>query len=67
MVTATKDNLKQQCDELLFSLLGHEDLAERWWTTPNKGFEDRKPQELFEGDEAMKVFDYLNLHAYGGW
>lgn len=66
MVTATKDSVKSQCNMMLFGMLGSYELVDKWWESPNKAFEGRMPSELFEGDEAMKVFDYISNYCYGG-
>jgi hypothetical protein len=67
MVTATKDNIESRCNMMLFGLLGSHELVEKWWRSPNKAFEGRMPSELFEGDEAMMVFDYLTHHCNGDY
>lgn len=46
---------------LLFSLLGSHELLESWWTSPNKGFNDKCPKDV--SDEEVK--EYLERHCYG--
>ena len=38
--------LQKQCDALLLSLLGSNELAEEWWESPNKGFDGQKPIDV---------------------
>ena len=46
---------------LLFSLLGSHELLEGWWTSPNKGFNDKCPKDV--PDEEVK--EYLERYCYG--
>ena len=67
MMIRKKEELKNECDRLLGALLGHNhDLCTMWWTTQNQAFGYRTPQELFDGDGASEVFNYLMHHAYAG-
>lgn len=54
---------KQKLNAILMGLLGSEELVERWWTSPNKAFDDKPPCEA----DMSKVIDYLYAHGYGGW
>lgn len=51
----TEEKLKP----VLMALLGSEDLIERWWTSPNKAFDNKPPRDV----ELRKVADYLLWHA----
>ena len=55
--------LQKQCDALLLSLLGSNELAEEWWESPNKGFDGQKPIDV----DLIEVRKYLLGHAFGGW
>ena len=46
---------------LLFSLLGSHELLEGWWTSPNKGFNNKCPKDV--PDEEVK--EYLERYCYG--
>jgi hypothetical protein len=62
-----KEKLKEQCDILVGSLLGHNaDLCDMWWKTQNQAFNFKSPQEVFDGDGASEVYNYLMHHAFVG-
>ena len=62
-----KEELKNQCDVLLGALLGHDAvMCDLWWKTQNKAFNYKSPQELFDGDGASDVYNYLMHHAFAG-
>jgi hypothetical protein len=46
---------------LLFSLLGSHELLESWWTSPNKGFNNKCPKDV--SDEEVR--NYLERYCYG--
>lgn len=52
----TKDRL----NEILFSMLGSQELVERWWTTPNRAFDMQTP----EAADLLIVKDYVIWHAF---
>jgi hypothetical protein len=58
--------LKRRCDQLLVALLGGQELVERWWASPNLAFGNKTPAEVFETAPEI-VYNYLCVHAYGGW
>lgn len=45
---------------LLFSLLGSHELLESWWTSPNKGFNDKCPKDV--PDEEVR--NYLERFCF---
>lgn len=47
--------LAELCDEILYSLLGKDELVERWWTIPNKAFNMSTPSEV----NIYDVYKYL--------
>ena len=49
MITKFKLNI------MLYSLLGSIDLVSKWWDSPNKGFDGRKPNE----STLEEVYTYL--------
>lgn len=51
------------CDRLIEALVG-EEMAPRWWASPNKSFNNRTPAVVFEEDPRA-VYEYLMWHAYG--
>jgi len=62
-----KEELKNECDRLVGALLGHDHtLCDLWWKSQNKAFNYKSPQELFDGDRASEVYNYLMHHAFAG-
>lgn len=52
---------KDYCNRLLLALLGSPDLVDRWWTSPNKGFDNKQPCEVPLADVAS----YLEGYCFG--
>lgn len=52
---------KEKLNPILMGLLGSQELVDRWWTSPNKAFDNKPPCDV----ELAKVKDYLIWHAYG--
>lgn len=50
------------CNKVLMSLLGSEELVDRWWQSPNVAMAMRTPSELWSKDELSRefVFNYIN-------
>jgi len=44
-------------------MLGSKELVERWWHSPNKGFDMAHPADV----DPLKVQQYLISKAYGEW
>lgn len=44
-------NSKEKLDKFLLSLLGSEELVHKWWNSPNKAFDMKTPQEVFDRDK----------------
>lgn len=67
MMIRKKEDLKNECDRLLGALLGYDStLCDMWWKTQNKAFNYKTPQDMWDGDGASEVHDYLMHHAYAG-
>jgi hypothetical protein len=56
---------KETLNRLVVALVGDK-LAESWWKSPNKAFDNRPPDELMNEQEWTRVRNYLMDHAYGG-
>ena len=56
-------NYVAECDRLIEDLVGKENMN-KWWTSPNKSFDNRTPAEMFSEDPRA-VYEYLMWHAYG--
>ena len=39
---------KNKLNSILFSLLGSDELVERWWESPNKAFDMMTPDEMLD-------------------
>ena len=62
-----KEELKNECDRLVGALLGHDPtLCDLWWKSQNKAFNYKSPQEVFDGDGAYDVYNYLMHNAFVG-
>ena len=53
-------------NELLLAMLGSEELAERWWSSPNKAFGGEIPDDVFHTDRRGEVIAYILRHS-GYW
>lgn len=54
----TKLWAREQCDQILTALVGPA-LVERWWLSPNKQFNFLLPEQLWETEDWIKVYNYL--------
>lgn len=52
---------RKRCEVLVIALLGKK-LAEKWWESPNKAFDQRTPEEQWQLDPES-VYDYLMFYA----
>ena len=62
-MTRAPSNTEKLLHEILVSLTGSEELAYRWWVSPNKHWNGECPKDV----PLEEVRDYLMLHAFGGW
>lgn len=60
-----KELMRKRCDAVLLALVGSTELAERWWVSHNKAF-DQTPEKQFD-ENPDKVYNYLMRHAHGEW
>jgi len=53
----------------LFAMLGDTSLVEKWWTGPNKHWNDETPLSVYDrGIEGQReVMEYVLQCSYGGW
>lgn len=58
-----QSKLKLENDTLLFAMLGSRELVEKWWHSPNKGFDNAHPADV----DPKRVQEYLISKAYGEW
>lgn len=60
----TSEQLKNICNDLVIGLAGA-DNAELWWSSPNKAFNGRTPNEQWEKG-SDQVINYLMHHSFVG-
>ena len=46
---------KHKINIILLSLLGRQELVDKWWCSPNKRWEMKTPEEVFELDPRSVV------------
>lgn len=56
--------MRARCETLVIAMVGQE-LADKWWNSPNKAFDMRTPTDMWVED-FRKVHNYLMHHAYAG-
>jgi hypothetical protein len=57
----SEHNAKQRCQWLITAMVG-KDLADVWWSTPNRAFDMRTPAGIWLED-YLKVYKYLMARA----
>jgi hypothetical protein len=62
--SSTREQLRRTCSVIIEALVG-EEFSERWWSSPNRAFDNRTPNEQWALAPEV-VFDYLTTHAFGG-
>ena len=53
-------------DRILYSLLGSQELVQKWWASSNKAFDEMTPIEMWDRDEA-RVKNYLLAQLSGDY
>lgn len=62
MATMTREEL----DRHLFALVGSDQLVRQWWTTPNRNWRGREPQEIWIHNPD-EVVTYVMRFCYGDY
>lgn len=57
---------RNKCEALLTAMLGREDLATLWWSSPNKFFKYETPEKIYS-ESPDRVLQYLYSRAEGEW
>ncbi len=52
-------NLKQALSEALLALLGSDTLVMKWWDSPNKAFDGRRPDEVPLEEVRKYILSFL--------
>ena len=60
------DTLRAKLDQVLKAMLGPDELVQRWWTVPNRAFNDRTPLDVFDSNPDA-VVSYVLGHASGDY
>lgn len=53
-------------NRILHALLGSNELVQKWWSSPNKAFDDITPIEMWNRDKD-RVKDYLLAQLNGDY
>lgn len=53
-------------NRILHALLGSNELVQKWWSSPNKAFDDVTPNEMWNRDKD-RVKDYLLAQLNGDY
>lgn len=64
-IAADPARMRARCDALVVAMLGKE-LADKWWTGPNKAFGDDTPEQMYSVAPSA-VYAYLMKCAEGEW
>lgn len=59
------DIMRKRSEALAIAMLGNE-LAEKWWSNPNRKFNGITPNQQWENDPDS-VYSYLMSSAEGEW
>ena len=51
-------------NRILYSLLGSDELVQKWWISPNKAFDEMTPYEMLDRDKD-RVKNYLLAQLSG--
>jgi hypothetical protein len=51
-------------DRILHALLGSDELVQKWWSSPNRAFDDISPIEMWDRDKD-RVKNYLLAQLSG--
>ena len=53
-------------NRILHALLGSNELVQKWWSSPNKAFDDMTPNEMWDRDKD-RVKNYLLAQLNGDY
>ena len=58
--------MRSVINKYLFAMLGSTELVSRWWSSPNKAFQSKTPEEMYTTDPD-KVLSYVLGASDGQW
>jgi len=64
-LSISPENMRARCEVLVIAMVGRE-LAEKWWTGPNKAFDGHTPEQIYSVAPSA-VYTYLMKSAEGEW
>ena len=56
----------EKYDRILYALLGSNELVQKWWSSPNRAFDDITPYEMLNRDKD-RVKNYLLAQLSGDY
>ena len=56
----------EKYNRILHALLGSNELVQKWWSSPNKAFDDMTPIEMWDRDKD-RVKNYLLAQLNGDY
>jgi hypothetical protein len=61
--------VRNQLDRMLFGLLGRREYVDLWWTSSNKAFDGKTPDEVYHSGKEGRVMvaDYIISHCDGSF
>jgi hypothetical protein len=61
--------LKVEINRYLFAMLGVQRMVEQWWHIPNRNWDGRTPEDVFQSghDGREQVYQYVRKCADGEW
>ncbi len=61
--------IKLDINRYLKSMLGRSDLIDGWWYSPNKAFDGKTPDEVYQtgADGRLRVYQYVIGCSDGYW
>jgi hypothetical protein len=61
--------IKSDINRHLYAMLGRVELVDGWWDSPNKAFDGKTPDEVYQtgADGRKRVFEYVISCSDGHW
>jgi hypothetical protein len=61
--------IKSDINRHLYAMLGRVELVDGWWDSPNKAFDGKTPDEVYQTgvDGRKRVFEYVISCSDGHW
>ena len=61
--------IKSNVNQYLYAMIGRPELIDLWWDKPNKAFDMKTPDEVYQTgvDGRKQVYDYVRGCSDGYW